>query len=316
MRAAVVGSFVVDLMARTPHLPEPGETVKGSMFQIGAGGKGLNQAVAAHKAGCALVFSTKLGSDNFAQIALDALEQEGMGTEYVFHTSDAPTATALIAVDEHTSQNSIVVVLGACDTFDDTDIDRLDAALEGCEYLLLQLEINPDAVEKLVRLAAKKGIRVILNPAPVQEIAPCVYQSLYLITPNEVEARILTGIPCETQADCRSVAQAFFKKGVRNVVLTLGGKGAYVNDGSRERFLPCYEMDIVDTTGAGDAFNGGLLAGLSRGMDIMDAAALASVVANLSVTRLGTSCAMPSASEIAEFIEQNGIRFGEESGRL
>ena len=199
-KVAVVGSFVVDLTARTPHLPEPGETVLGSFFKMGPGGKGANQAVAAKRAGCELVFSTKLGQDSFAQLALDSFRQDGLPVDYVFQTDRASTATALIAVDETTSQNKIVVVLGACNTYTDEDLAKLEGMLEGCEYLLLQLEINVDATEKLIDMAHRKGIRVILNTAPVQILPEEVYPKLYLVTPNEVEARILTGIPCDDPA--------------------------------------------------------------------------------------------------------------------
>lgn len=306
-KTAVIGSFVVDLMARTPHLPEPGETVMGSFFRAGPGGKGANQAAAARRAGCDLVFSTKLGEDDFAGIALSSFQKDGIGLDYVFRTGKAPTGAALISVDEATSQNEIVVVLGACSTYDDNDIAKLDQALTGCEYLLLQLEINTDATEKLIRLAAKKGVRVILNPAPVQHLPEELYRLLYLVTPNEVEARILTGIPCDGPEGCKGAAEAFFQKGVQKVIITLGGRGVYYNDGESEAWLHNYDVPVVDTTGAGDAFNGGLLAGLSQGLPLKAAALYGNVVANLAVTRIGTAPAMPAAREIAAFIQENNI---------
>ena len=306
-KTAVVGSFVVDLMARTPHLPEPGETVMGSFFKSGPGGKGANQAVAAKRAGCDLVFSTKLGVDSFAAIALDSFAQDGIALDYVFRNPDAPTAAALISVDEVTSQNEIIVVLGACCTYNDEDLQKLDKALDGCEYLLLQLEINTDALAKLVKMAYDKGIKVILNPAPVQDLPQDLYKMLYLVTPNEVEARILTGIPCDDEAGCAAAAKAFFDLGVENVILTLGKRGAYVNDGTKETWLHNYDVKVLDTTGAGDAFNGGLLAGLSQGMDLHTAAAYGNVVSNLAVTKLGTAPAMPSKEEIDGFIRDQGI---------
>ena len=214
-KTAVIGSFVVDLMARTPHLPEPGETVMGSFFRAGPGGKGANQAAAARRAGCDLVFSTKLGEDDFAGIALSSFQRDGIGLDYVFRTGKAPTGAALISVDEATGQNEIVVVLGACSTYDDNDIARLDQALTGCEYLLLQLEINTDATEKLIRLAAKKGVRVILNPAPVQHLPEELYRMLYLVTPNEVEARILTASPATARRAAKGRRRPSSKRGCR-----------------------------------------------------------------------------------------------------
>lgn len=306
-RTAVIGSFVVDLMARAPHLPEPGETVMGSFFRAGPGGKGANQAAAAKRAGGDVVFSTKLGQDDFAGIALESFRRDGIDLRYVFRSEEAPTGAALISVDEGSSQNEIVVVLGACATYDDGDIARLEEALEGCEYLLLQLEINTDATEKLIRLAAGKGIRVILNPAPVQPLPEELYRMLYLVTPNEVEARILTGVPCDDAAGCRQAAEVFFRRGVEKVIITLGSRGVYLNDGAGELLIPNYDVPVLDTTGAGDAFNGGLLAGLSRGLSLRDAARFGGVVANLAVTKLGTAPAMPTAGEIEAFIRENKI---------
>lgn len=304
-KVAVIGSFVVDLMARTPHLPEPGETVMGSYFQAGPGGKGSNQAVAAKRAGCDLVFSTKIGKDPFSDIALDSFRGNGIPLDYVFQEPTAPTGAALISVDEGSAQNEIVVVLGACQTFDDSDLKRLEIMLDGCEYLLLQLEINTDAVVRLVNMAYRKGIRVILNPAPVQTLPIELYQMLYLVTPNEIEAKILTGVSCDDPEGCEKAAQVFFDWGVQNVILTLGKRGAYVDDRTSQTFLDNYDVSVVDTTGAGDAFNGGLLAGLSQGMNLQEAAAYGNVVSNLAVTKVGTAPAMPTKEEIDVFIQMH-----------
>lgn len=304
-KAAVFGSFVVDLMARTPHLPEPGETVMGSFFRAGPGGKGANQAAAAKRAGCELVFSTKLGQDDFAGIALESFRRDGIGLEYVFQTGEAPTGAALISVDEGSGQNEIVVVLGACATYQDKDIIRLETALEGCEYLLLQLEINIDAIEKLIRLAAEKGSRVILNPAPVQPLSEEIYRSLYLVTPNEVEARILTGVACDDLAGCQKAAEVFFRRGSKEGDHHPGEPGGLSQ--RPDRGSTNYDVPVLDTTGAGDAFNGGLLAGLSQGLSFRNAAVYGNVVANLAVTKLGTAPAMPSIEEIEAFIRKNNI---------
>lgn len=302
-KTAVVGSFVVDLMARTPHLPEPGETVKGTFFKAGPGGKGANQAVAAIRAGSSLVFSTKLGKDSFGEIAHQSFQENGISEEFVFVTEEAPTGAALITVDEVTSQNEIVVVLGACSTYTDEDLAVLKKGLEGCEYLLLQLEINTEATEKLIHMAYEQGIKVILNPAPVQEIPKELYKKLYLVTPNEVEARILTGIPCDDLEGCRKAAESFRDMGVDRVIITLGKRGVYVYDGIRETVVENYDVKVLDTTGAGDAFNGGLLAGLSQEMEFEEAVRYANIVSNLAVTKLGTAPAMPWKEEIDAFIK-------------
>lgn len=306
-KVAVVGSFVVDLMARAPHLPEPGETVTGSFFKAGPGGKGANQAAAAKRAGADLVFSTKIGKDSFGEIAKQSFTSDNISMDYVFETEDVPTGAALISVDEVTSQNEIIVVPGACSTFTDGNIDQLKQALSGCSYLLLQMEINPDATEKLIRLAADMGISVILNTAPVQALSEELYPLLEMVTPNEVEAKILTGIPCDDKEGCRKAAEVFLQKGVKKVIITIGKRGVYYYDGQTEEIIDNYDVKVVDTTGAGDAFNGGLLAGLSQGMDFLSAARYGNVVSNLAVTKLGTALSMPSKEEIQRFMEKENI---------
>lgn len=302
-RIAVIGSFVVDLMARTPHLPVPGETVKGSFFRMGPGGKGYNQAVAAAKAGGNVFFSTKTGTDSFADILSDSMKDFGISDSLVFHDKENGTGIALISVDEVTSQNEIVVVSGACGTITEEEVNQMFQHLDGVEYLLIQLEINLDAIEMIIERAYSKGIRIILNPAPVQPVSDSILAKLYAITPNEVEAQILSSIAYDRPSDCCRIADYFMARGVQNAVITLGSSGVYAKTEEEERFLSNYkDIAVVDTTGAGDAFSGGLLAALGKGYDFMDAVEYANVVSNLSVTRIGTSPAMPSAAEIDDFI--------------
>ncbi len=306
-KAIVFGSFVVDLMARTPHLPKPGETVKGSMFAQGPGGKGFNQAIAAKRAGADVIMATKLGQDTLASVATDKLESENMTLECVFKTEKASTGTAIIMVDENSGQNEIVVTLGACDTFDDEDIRKIAPYIAERDILLTQLETNVDAVKSLISLAKQNGVYVILNPAPVQQISDDVYKQIDIITPNEVEASILTGIEIKDENDAKRAAEVFFEKGVTNVIITLGKKGALIATKNSFELIKNYDVAVLDTTGAGDAFNGGLLAALCEGMDIINAAKFANIVSNLAVTRLGTSNAMPSREEIDEFRKNNTV---------
>lgn len=306
-KAIIFGSFVVDLMARAPHLPAPGETVKGSMFAQGPGGKGFNQAVAAKRAGADVLMATKLGKDSLSRIAYDKLKSENMNTQCVFETDKASTGTAIIMVDEKTSQNQIVVTSGACDTFDETDIEKIMPHMKDCSFLLAQLETNIDAVKTIICEAKKNDVFVILNPAPVQQIDDELYKKIDIITPNEVEAEILTGIKINNEDGAIRAADVFFKKGVKNVIITLGKKGALITDGEKYEIINNYDVDVLDTTGAGDAFNGGLLAALCEGMDIWKASRFANVVSNLAVTRLGTANAMPSREEIDKFIKKHNI---------
>lgn len=304
-KALVFGSFVVDLMARTPHLPKPGETVKGSMFKMGPGGKGFNQGVAAHKAGANVVMCTKLGRDSFAQVATDAMEELNMGRDQILYSENVETGSALIMVDEKTSQNEIVVVLGACNTITDDEVESLEPILKECEYVLTQLETNVSAVVNIIKLAEKNGVKVILNTAPVQEIDHELYKKIHLITPNEIEAEILTGIKIDTIDHAREAAVWFKEKGVNDVIITLGHRGVFVSSEGREEIIPAYQVDVIDTTGAGDAFNGGLLAALTEGKDLWEASRFANALAALSVQKLGTTPSMPTREEIDVFLRQN-----------
>lgn len=304
-KVTVFGSFVVDLMGRTPHLPVPGETVKGSMFKMGPGGKGFNQGVAAHKAGADVTMVTKLGKDSFANVALDAMKELNMKQEHVFVTEEAETGCALILVDENTSQNEIVVLLGACNTITDEEVDSLTDVLKDSEYLLTQLETNVSAVDRVIDIAYKNNVKVILNTAPVQPIEDEILKKIYLITPNEVEAEILTGIPVDSKENADKAADWFFEKGVENVLITLGGRGVYIATKEKREIIPAYHVEAIDTTGAGDAFNGGLVAALAEGKDLWEAAGFANALAAVAVQRLGTTPAMPTREEIEQFIKEN-----------
>lgn len=304
-KVTVFGSFVVDLMGRTPHLPVPGETVKGSMFKMGPGGKGFNQGVAAHKAGADVTMVTKLGKDSFANVALDAMKELNMKQDYVFVTEEAETGCALILVDENTSQNEIVVLLGACNTITDDEVDSLTNILKDSEYLLTQLETNVSATNRVIDIAHKNHTKVILNTAPVQPIEDEVLKKVYLITPNEVEAEILTGIPVDSKENADKAADWFFEKGVENVLITLGGRGVYIATDEKRAIIPAYHVEAIDTTGAGDAFNGGLVAALAEGKNLWEAAGFANALAAIAVQRLGTTPAMPTREEIEQFIKEN-----------
>ncbi|AEV29543.1 sugar kinase, ribokinase [Sphaerochaeta pleomorpha str. Grapes] len=306
-KIAVIGSYVADIMARTPHIPALGETVKGSFFRIGAGGKGFNQAIAAAKSGNIPLFVTKIGDDHFGAMALQMLQENGIDPADSIVDPAEDTGIALISVDEQSGQNEIIVVPGASGTFTKKDTAKIAACLAGFSYLLVQLEINIEATLDLVEQAKEMCIKTILNPAPVQEIPDSLYKGLFLISPNEVEAQQLSGLPYRSDADCTPIAEFFFSKGVQNVVITLGKRGAYLNTGKDEYFIDNYKVPVVDTTGAGDAFNGGLLSGLSKGMDLVNAFNYANVVANLSITKTGTSNAMPNKQDIDRFLLEHAI---------
>lgn len=304
-KITVFGSFVVDLMARAPHLPVPGETVKSKMFKMGPGGKGFNQGIAASKSGGKVTLVTKLGHDDFAKIALDMLKEQNMSTEFVFITDQAPTGIALIMVDENTSQNAIMVAAGACDTFNEQDILKIEPEIKSSAILLTQLETNIDAIEAVIDIAYRNGVKVILDPAPVQPINDELFKKIDIITPNEVEAEILSGIKVVTMQDTIKAAWYFLDKGVKEVVITLGKNGVMAVTKNRNELFKNHDVKVIDTTGAGDAFNGGFATALAEGKDVFEACRFGNVVSNLAVTRLGTSVAMPTREEIDDFIKEH-----------
>lgn len=305
-RITVMGSFVVDLMARAPHLPQTGETVKGDGFLIGPGGKGSNQGVAAFKAGAEVDMITKIGKDHFGQIALDSFRGEGMNTDYVMRDDELGTGAALIMVDENTGDNKILVTLGACSNLTTEDIERAREAIETNAVLLIQLETNLDAVERSIAIASAKGVKIILNPAPARTVPDSLLGLVDILTPNEVEASILSGVTVSTPEDASAAATNLMRRGVRNVIITMGSQGLLAKTEKEERFIPCIEVAAVDATGAGDAFSGALATAIAEGMSFFEAAEFANVAAALSVTKIGTAPAMPTRQEIDRAIVQSG----------
>jgi ribokinase len=303
-KVTVMGSFIVDLMARAHHLPVHGETVKGSQFMIGPGGKGSNQGVAACRSGSDVTMITKIGADAFAKIALDSFRNEGMDTGFVLEDGNHPTGTALIMVDENTSENQIVVTLGACDHITSAEIESAREKIEGSRVLLVQLETNIEALVSAVDIANSKGIKVILNPAPAPQnpLPDELLNKIDILTPNETEASIISGIKVVSFKDAVKAAGLIKRKGIGTVIITMGGKGAFVLAESAEYTIDPFAVDVLDTTGAGDAFNGGLATALAEGMDIFHAVQFANATGALSVTKLGTAPSMPYRHEIEKLL--------------
>jgi len=302
-KICILGSFVVDLTSRAPHLPVKGETVIGSMFKLGPGGKGSNQGVAAKRAGGDVTMITKVGKDVFGKIANDNFKREGLYSDLIFQDDIKETGTALIMVDDE-SANSILVVPGACNNILPEEIEKARSVIEGSAILLTQLEINMQATEKAIEIAYKSGVTVVLNTAPVQPVSDELLAMTDIVTPNEVEAELMTGIPIKTLKDCRAAAAVFFSKGVKKVVITWGKNGVYANDGIRDVQVPISPVIPVDTTGAGDAFSGGFVVALAEGQDFFKAVIFGSVVAGLSCTKFGTAPSMPFRSEVDEKLKE------------
>jgi ribokinase len=294
----VFGSYVTDLTSRSNGLPVPGQTILGNSFMTGPGGKGSNQAVAAHRCGADVRMVTKVGDDVFGTSVKDFYKKEGIDTSFFFTDPQKATGAALIMVDEKTGQNMIVVTGGACQNITKDEVEKCRPLIEGASILLLQLEINFDALFAVIKIAHDAGVTVVLNPAPANNIPDEIMAMVDIVTPNETEAKGLTGIDVRTKDDAKKAAEAFFKLGVKQVVITMGSLGAYANDGKKDELLPCLPVKAVDTTGAGDAFNGAFVTALAEGKDLFEALRFGVAGGSLSTTKPGTAPAMPPRSEI------------------
>lgn len=294
----VFGSFNVDLTSRSAGLPVPGQTLLGSAFKMGPGGKGSNQAVAAHRAGANVTMVAKVGCDLFADFIMKFYKGEGMNTDYILRDPVCETGCALIMVDEKTAQNKIVVVPGANARFTAEDIEHCRALIEGADSILFQHEVNLDAQRLAMEIAHTAGVRVVLNPAPACEIPDEVMAMVDIITPNETEAQLLTGVEVTSLEDAERAAKVFLDKGVKSVVITMGSMGAFATDGVKSELLPRLKVNAVDTTGAGDAFNGGFVMALSEGHDLFEALRYGNATGALSVTKAGAAPSMPLRPEI------------------
>lgn len=301
----VFGSFVVDLTSRSAGLPVPGQTILGSSFKMGPGGKGSNQAVAAHRAGANVTLVTKVGKDVFGKVALDFYKSEGMNTDYILEDDVRETGVALILVDENSAQNEIVVVPAACSNITMDEVEKCRSLIENAAIVLLQHEINFDAQEKVIEIAHNAGVKIVLNPAPACEVPAGILAKIDTVTPNETEAQVLTGVEVKTIEDAQKAAKVFLEKGVKNVVITMGSLGAFATDGVKSELVPRLNVNAIDTTGAGDAFNGGFVMALSEGKDLFEALRYGNATGALSVTKLGTAPAMPMRAEIDAMVKEN-----------
>ncbi|MFD1875596.1 ribokinase [Hymenobacter bucti] len=294
----VIGSANTDMVITTKYFPRPGETVLGEQFLINPGGKGANQAVAAARLGGQVTFITKFGADLFGDQGRAQLLREGIVTNYILSDPDHPSGVALITVDEH-GENSIVVAPGANATLSPADLDSANQPFAECALVLMQLEIPLPTVLAAARMATTLQRRIILNPAPAQALPDELLRQLFLITPNESEAEILTGIAITDAMSLEAAAQALLAKGVQNVVITLGGEGAYLRTTAGGQHLPAVRTQPVDTTAAGDVFNGALAVALTEGDDLAAAVAFANQAAAISVTRLGAQASAPYREELS-----------------
>lgn len=293
----VIGSSNVDMVVRTSHLPALGETILGGEFFMNQGGKGANQAVAIKRLGGNLIFMAKLGNDVLGRQSVGYFKKEGIDTRYIAFDEDSASGVALISVDDH-AENSIVVASGANMLLNEQDVDKmLEEMCEG-DILLMQLEIPLQTVEYAARKAFGKGVKVVLNPAPARSLPKELFRHLYMVTPNRIEAEMLTGIKIANDADVEKVAEEICAMGVKNVIITLGSKGCLIREEGVSYRIDAFKVEPVDTTAAGDTFNGALCVGLSEGMDLKQAAVMASKASSIAVTRMGAQSSIPYREEL------------------
>lgn len=293
----VIGSSNTDMVIKAKNLPTPGETVLGGKFMMNPGGKGANQAVAAARLGGNVTFVTKLGTDMFGNEAFTLFSQEGINTDFIVRDEVNPSGVALITVDEN-GENCIVVASGSNGTLSPDDISNNIWKNESDDIFLMQLEIPVATVEFAVAKASSFGKRVILNPAPASKLQEELFRNLYLITPNESEAKILTGVEVQDIASADKAAKILAARGVKNIVITMGESGAYVHSVNRSGMVPGIAVKAVDTTAAGDVFNGAIAVSISEGKDIFEAVSFACKAASISVTRMGAQASAPFRREI------------------
>lgn len=296
----VVGSSNTDMVVHTERMPRPGETVIGGTFFMNPGGKGANQAVSVARLGGSVSFICKTGSDIFGHQAYQLFEEEGIDTSYLFSSSKTPSGVALITVDAK-AENCIVVAPGANSELTPKDLEKTIEAIDIADIILMQLEIPIETVEFIAKEARKRGKHVVLNPAPAYDLSVELLSNLYIITPNETEAELLSGVQITDRESAIEAAKKIRAMGVDNVIITLGANGAILYNDETCTFIDAYSVKAVDTTAAGDVFNGALVVAVAEGRDLKSAVRFACRASAISVTRVGAQSSVPYRGEVDTF---------------
>lgn len=301
----VLGTFVADLAFRAERLPVVGETLLGRGFAMGPGGKGSNQVIAAARAGARSAMITRVGQDSFGEMARRTWSQDGVGISHVLVDEAAPTGAAFIFVSTKTGDNAIIIESGAASNLTSADIQAAEQLIAGAKVFVTQFEQPIEAAIEGLRLARNHGVTTVLNPAPALPVDDAIYAYCDYVTPNETEAAALTGIDASTDEGALEAASSLIERGARNALITLGTKGALLHGEAGTHFVPAFHVQtVVDTTGAGDAFNGGFVVALSEGQAPVDAVRFGAAVAALSVQKAGAAPSMPTRAEIEAFLRE------------
>lgn len=295
----VMGIFAADLVFHTPKLPAWGETVMGRSFGIGPGGKGSNQAIATARLGAPVEFLAKIGRDDFGAMARGIYAREGVGTRFLHESADQSTGSAAIIIDAEAGENAIIVVPGAAAALTAAEIDAAAPAIGASAVFLTQLETPLSLAVHALRAARAAGTTTILNPAPAAALSDEVLSLVDILTPNETEAAMLSGLPVTNQQEAEAAADALIARGAGAVIVTLGDKGALLRKDGQTVLAPVVKAGpVVDTTGAGDSFNAGIAVALSEGKALPEALTFACAVAGLKVTKAGAGAGMPMRAEV------------------
>jgi len=300
-RIVVVGSSNTDMIIKLDRIPQPGETILGGEFTTAAGGKGANQAVAAARAGGEITFVARVGQDMFGEQAVAGFVKDHLRVQYVLRDPKAPSGVALIFV-ANDGENSIAVASGANGRLIPSDVKKAERAIAGANSVLMQLETPLETVQAAARSAARAKVPVILNPAPARKLPAELLRLVSILTPNETEAELLTGIAVRNEESAARAAEALLARGVKTVIITLGARGAFLAEASTRQLVPGFKVKPVDTTAAGDVFNGALAVALGEGRPLIEAVRFANAAAAISVTRLGAQPSAPARSEIEKLL--------------
>ena len=290
---SVLGIFVADISFSGPKIPSVGETILGNKYNVGPGGKGCNQAIAIARLGGKVNFISKIGKDTYGELALNTLKKNNINIENIIQDEKLQTGVAGILVDQNSGKNAINVIVGAPSSLKVSEIEKQINLIKSSKIFLTQLEVPKDVTLHCLKTAKENGCITILNPAPASEITKEFFSKIDYFTPNETEAEFYTGIKITNEKEAKQAAEKLLNLGIKKAIITLGEKGLFYADGKEEIYLQANPVKAIDTTGAGDAFNGGLAFGLSKEKPIKECLELANKVAGISTTKIGAGDAMP-----------------------
>jgi len=300
---SVLGIFVADISFSGKKIPVIGETILGDSYNIGPGGKGCNQAIAITRLGGKVSFISKLGKDNYGDLALKTLKENNINSSSIIQSANLQTGVAGIMLDKKSGKNAINVITGAPSTFTISEVDKHLNVIKNSKIFLTQLEIPKDVTLHCLKTAKENKVLTILNPAPASEISKEFFNYVDYFTPNESEAEFYTGIKITNEKEAKEASIKLLNLGLKKVIITLGEKGLFYSDGNEDIFLKATAVKVIDTTGAGDAFNGGLAYALSQNKSIKDSLSLANQVAGLSTLKLGAGNTMPYFKDLKNIIK-------------